>query len=75
LSHVLDEEFAPPRPQYAHSDVKTRAFERRQESEQVPFGSSDAFYPLDVQDPRSIGWHALAPTLRMVVQTSDVNNL
>src|SRR5438874_3554617 len=54
LSHVLDENVASPRPQHAHSDVKTRSFERWQETEEMPFRSSDTFDPLDVQDPLTI---------------------
>jgi len=34
--------------------VKARSFERWQETEEMPFRSSDTFDPLDVQDPLTI---------------------
>ena len=57
-AQFLHEEVTAPRPQHAHSDVDAHCGERRQEEEEVSFGSSDALDALDVQDPHAISWQA-----------------
>ena len=56
-SQVLDEKITATGLEHAHSDVDTSLGERGQETEEVPFGSSDAFDFLDVQDALAISWH------------------